>query len=65
MEVGAAAPCIALTVPEIRKVLWQLVLYCVPRIIAVIGWSIWRRRHQATARACHYKRRGAMLNLQL
>jgi len=29
-------------VPEIRKVLGHLVLCCVPRIIAVKGWSNWR-----------------------
>jgi hypothetical protein len=25
-----------------------------------LHWSRWRRRHQATARACHYRRRGAV-----
>lgn len=24
----------------------------------IIAWSLWRRRHQATAAICHYKRRG-------
>jgi hypothetical protein len=22
-----------------------------------LGWSMWRRHHQAVARACHFKRR--------
>jgi SRSO17 transposase len=25
-----------------------------------LDWSRWRRRHQSTARACHYRRRGAL-----
>jgi hypothetical protein len=28
-------------------------------------WSRWRRRHQATARRCHYARRTSNLNLLL
>ena len=28
-------------------------------------WSAWRRRHQATARQCHYARRTRNLNLLL
>ena len=24
-----------------------------------LGWSAWRRRHQHTAQACHYRRRAA------
>jgi len=60
VEKGTARPCcIALTVPEIRKVLWQLVWPYVPHLIAVIAWSLWRRRHQAVARECRYRRRGA------
>jgi hypothetical protein len=57
--VEAAAPeaGIALTVCEIRKLLWQFAWHVVPSLIAVIQWSLWRRRHQAIARACHYKRR--------
>jgi len=34
----------------------------------VLAWSRWRRRHQALARRCHYRRRLARLaarNLQL
>jgi hypothetical protein len=23
----------------------------------ILGWSNWRRRHQAQAKACHYQRR--------
>ena len=28
-----------------------------PAPAALLHWSRWRRRHQATARACHYRRR--------
>jgi len=24
----------------------------------IIAWSLWRRRHQAAATLCHYRRRG-------
>src|SRR3569832_1218008 len=56
---------IALTVAEIRKLLWQLARHVTPRLTAVIQWSLWRRRHQATARACYYKHRAAAIDLQL
>ncbi|MEU3256201.1 IS701 family transposase [Streptomyces sp. NPDC006997] len=48
---------ISLTVPEIRH-LCTLVLGS-PTVTAarLLHWSIWRRRHQATARRSHYRRR--------
>jgi hypothetical protein len=49
---------IALTVPEVRRLLVRLLWNCVPEIDAVLGWSEWRRAHQAFARRCHYKKRG-------
>jgi hypothetical protein len=54
-----AAELVPLSVPEIRKLLWQIVWEhrWEPRL--ALHWSFWRRRHQAIARACHYKRRGA------
>ncbi|MDM5179160.1 transposase [Massilia sp. DJPM01] len=45
------------------ELLCHLAWNYVPDLIAVIGWSLWRRRHQALARVCHYKRRGR--NIQL
>lgn len=30
-----------------------------------LHWSRWRRRHQATAKACHYRRRGALAPTRL
>lgn len=55
-----------LTVPEVRRLLWRLVLEKVQTAEEVLGWSQWRRQHQAQAKHYHYKRRGASLNdLQL
>jgi hypothetical protein len=50
---------IELSVPEVR---WLLVRLAWPRratTTQVLAWSRWRREHQAHARACHYRRRGA------
>lgn len=48
---------IPLTLPEIRRLLAVLVLTWHRSITHVLRWSDWRRRHQATARRCHYQRR--------
>jgi hypothetical protein len=36
-------------------------LFAVPIVDAGhrLHWSVWRRRHQARARACHYRRQAA------
>nr|WP_211128009.1 IS701 family transposase [Streptomyces yatensis] len=48
---------ITLTVPEIRHLL--VVAFIPPALTAArpLHWSNWRRRHQATARRSHYRRR--------
>jgi hypothetical protein len=46
METTAQAR-IALTVPEIRKLLCRLVWRHLPDMVPVIHWSLWRRHHQA------------------
>ena len=47
---------IPLTRHEIRRLFTGLCQQ--PRAPAMqLHWSRWRRRHQATARACHYRRR--------
>lgn len=52
----------ALTVSEVRKLLCRLVLFRrPPPREEVLSWSVWRRRHQAVARRCHYKLRGVLL----
>jgi Transposase DDE domain len=48
---------IPLTVPEIRRLLAAIVLSPIRSIEEILRWSQWRRRHQATARQCHYQRR--------
>ncbi|MGQ5654366.1 hypothetical protein ACUJ8H_30810 [Streptomyces sp. EKR5.2] len=50
---------ISLTVPEIRHLFTAV--FGPPAMTAarLLHWSIWRRRHQATARHSHYQRRSA------
>ncbi|MFF3911717.1 transposase [Streptomyces sp. NPDC001848] len=50
---------ITLTVPEIRHLL--AAVFNSPAVTAarLLHWSNWRRRHQATARRSHYRRRTA------
>jgi hypothetical protein len=50
---------IALTVPEARRLLVRLLWSRLPGPEEVLSWSEWRRAHQAFARRCHYKKRGA------
>jgi hypothetical protein len=57
----AAAPdtpdLLPLTVPEVRRLLCRLVWAPAAPAEQVLAWSRWRRRHQARARRCHYRRR--------
>lgn len=48
---------IALTVPEVRRLLLWLVWDRLRSAEQVLAWSEWRRQHQAKARDCHYKKR--------
>lgn len=58
---------IPVTVPEVRRLLYRLIWRRHPTSESVLRWSQWRRRHQAIARRCHYRRRLKRLttNLQL
>ena len=48
---------VPLSVPELRKLLWQM-LWRVRHCLAfIVGWSLWRRHHQAIAMMCHWQRR--------
>jgi SRSO17 transposase len=47
---------IELTVNEFRRLFDALHLHRNPSIETLLAWSAWRRRHQAVARACHYRR---------
>ncbi len=50
---------IRLSSPEVRRLLVRLLWIRLPEAGAVLGWSEWRRAHQAYARRCHYRKRGA------
>ncbi|MBF6303059.1 hypothetical protein IU459_37000 [Nocardia amamiensis] len=52
---------IALTLPEIRRLLIAFVLTRLNPAHHIWGWSLWRRRRQHQARLSHYKRRGRPL----
>jgi hypothetical protein len=45
------------SVPEIRHLLARLVLAVAPLRDLLLEWSLWRRRHQANARAAHRRSR--------
>ena len=53
----APAGLIELTVNEFRRLLEALLLPPLHATTTVWDWSLWRRRHQARARASHYQRR--------
>jgi hypothetical protein len=48
---------IPLTVAEIRRLLYHLVWKVLQPAEHILAWSVWRRRHQARAQACHYRQR--------
>lgn len=56
-----ASDKVPLSISEIRVLLGHLVLALARSIDSVIGWSNWRRWHQAIARRCHIKRRIARI----
>jgi SRSO17 transposase len=47
-----------LSINEIRRLLAKLVINTVHTIDHWLGWSRWRRQHQARAKTSHYRRRG-------
>jgi hypothetical protein len=60
--IGTSDPgMIAYTLPEIRRLLINLIQSCAPDPQRVWSWSTWRRRRQYQARICHYRRRGYSL----
>ncbi len=46
-----------MTVPEVRRLLWQLLRPPLVDDAFVWAWSHWRRHHQAVAMRCHDQRR--------
>ena len=53
------------TVPEVRRLLCRLLWAQPPPVAHTLGWSVWRRRHQARAKRGHYRRRQARLHQQV
>ncbi|MBO3737524.1 IS701 family transposase [Actinoplanes flavus] len=51
-----AEDMIAITANELRRLFHALIIEPARRIADLIAWSIFRRRHQATARTSHYAR---------
>ena len=49
-----------MSVPEIRRLLWRLVLAVPQTIRDILAWPQWRRWHQTVAKYYHYKRREAV-----
>ena len=48
---------VPLSVCEIRRLFWRLVLVTQQRVERILAWSTWRRWHQGIAQYWHYKRR--------
>ena len=51
----AAPDLLPPTSPEVRRLLWCL-LWAHSPVGHGLAWATWRRRHQARARRCHYRR---------
>jgi hypothetical protein len=61
--VTALGVLVTLTVAELRRLVIHLVWRPATDPSFRLGWSVWRRRHQATARRCHYQRQRSKLRL--
>jgi hypothetical protein len=46
------------TVAEIRGLIMRLSIRRPPKVYFILEWSLWRRKHQASAMIAHYKTRG-------
>jgi SRSO17 transposase len=51
---------VPLSINEIRRLLAKLVINALHSLDHWLGWSDWRRRHQARAKTSHYRRRGQL-----
>lgn len=54
---GTPEDLLPLTLPEVRRLLYSLLLAKLPGEEMALFWSRWRRRHQLRAKRCHYRRR--------
>ena len=48
---------VPLSIPEIRRLFFSLLVTPPLSRFFRLGWSFFRRTHQAIARRCHYQRR--------
>ena len=58
-ELAELAELIPLTLPEVRRLVYRLVVRILAPPEAALPWSRWRRLHQARAQRSHYRRRMA------
>jgi len=56
---------VRISVQEIRRLLLALVWRMHATVDFMLWWSRWRRRHQAIAKLCHYRRSNPRLKVQL
>jgi hypothetical protein len=61
--VTALGVLVALSVAELRRLLAGLVWRPRADPVFTLAWSIWRRRHQATARRTYYQQQRTELRL--
>jgi hypothetical protein len=54
---------IPLTLNEIRRLFARMITNTIHTIDHWLHWSAWRRRHQASAKTSHYRRRGHLIHL--
>lgn len=57
---GKTRNLIPLTVPEVRHLLYELVLRSSFGDNYIIKWSYWRRKHQSLSKSCHYRKRTSL-----
>ncbi len=55
VQTPAPPGLIPFALSEIRRLFDKLVLARTATANTIWAWSLWRRKHQATARACHYQ----------
>jgi SRSO17 transposase len=56
VQKNASENLLPLTVSEVRRLLVNLIWRVGRPTQQVLDWSLWRRRHQARAKRCHYRR---------
>ena len=56
---AATADLVPVTEPEVRRLMLAVAWPALTDAEHALAWSAWRRHHQAVARWCHYRARGA------